>query len=140
LEGTGGFTIKKHILIVDNEQAILLAFKKLFSTPNIKVDTVETMEEALEMLKKDDYDIVIADLRLTGRLSEEGLYILKYVKEHTPDAGVILITGYGNPDVQKRAIQLGVDYYFEKPVSTSVLRNVLKDLGMDYSTKGGGSK
>ena len=82
--------MNRRILIVDDEKAILLAFKKLLTSPNIMVDTAETIAEAENLLKKNIYDAVIADLRLTGANGEEGLEIIKYVKEfHSQTNGII---------------------------------------------------
>lgn len=122
----------KQILITDNEPAILFAFKKLFSGNKVKVDTAETLEEAIALINKNDYNVIIADLRLTGVLGKEGLDILRYSKELKPQAKVILITGYGSPEVMEKAFTLGAAYYFEKPVTTSKLRDALKNLGINY--------
>jgi DNA-binding NtrC family response regulator len=119
------------ILIVDDEAAILLAFKKLLQNSNIQVDTAETMGEAEEHLKKTIYNVAIVDLRLTGVTGEEGLEIIKYIKEYHPQTQVILVTGYGSPKVMERAQALGAAFYFEKPVSGETLKNALKSLGLD---------
>jgi len=63
---------------------------------------------------------------------KEGLDILRYIKEHKPQIHVILITGYGSPELGKKAITLGADFYFEKPVSHFVLKDALKKLGINY--------
>ena len=120
----------KRVLIVDDEAAILLALKKLLQSPEIEIDTVITLRDAKSLLEEHDYEVVITDLRLTGVLDEEGLEILQYIKEHKPDTKVILVTGYGNSELKKRAYALGADYYFEKPVSTEILRDALKKLGV----------
>lgn len=123
--------MSQRILIVDDETAILLAFKKLLQTKDIAVDTAETMGEAETYLKKNYYDAAIVDLRLTGVTGEEGLEIIKYVKEYHPQTHVILVTGYGSPKVMERAQALGAAFYFEKPVSGDTLRNALKSLGVE---------
>jgi len=76
------------------------------------------------------YDAVIADLRLSGIAGEEGLDIIRYVKERNPDTQVILMTGYGNQDIMKKAYTLGAAYYFEKPVSTNIIRDALRSFGI----------
>jgi len=122
----------KRVLIVDDEVAILLALKKLLQSPEVEIDTVVTLQGAKNLLQQQDYDVVITDLRLTGVLDEEGLEILRYIKEHHPHTKVILVTGYGNSELKKRAYAMGADYYFEKPVSTDVLKDALKKLGIYY--------
>ena len=120
----------KHLLLVDDEPTILMAFKKLLQNPEISVDTAENIEYAKELVDERIYDAVIADLRLSGFAGEEGLEIIRYVKERRPETEVILITAYGNQEVMKRAYNLGAAFYFEKPVSTNVIKNALKSLGV----------
>jgi DNA-binding NtrC family response regulator len=120
----------KHVLIVDDETTILIAFKKLLQSPGVEVDTAETFEEVEVFLNKQPYDAVIADLRLSGIAGEEGLDIIRYVKERNPDTQVILMTGYGNQDIMKKAYTLGAAYYFEKPVSTNIIRDALRSFGI----------
>jgi DNA-binding NtrC family response regulator len=122
--------VNQRILIVDDEKAILLAFKKLLQNPNIEVDTAETMDEAENSLKKNIYNAVIVDLRLTGVDGEEGLKIIKYVKEFHSRTHVILVTGYGSSAVMEKAQSLGAAFYFEKPVSSEILKNALKSLNI----------
>lgn len=120
----------KRLLIVDDDDTTLFALKKLFSTPDVAVMIADNKEDAFTELHGDSYDAVITDLRLTGTSGEEGLDILRYVKKHSPATKVILITGYGNSDVRRRAIQEGTDYYFEKPTPADKIINALICLGI----------
>ncbi len=86
--------MKQRILIVDDEKAILMAFKKLLSSGNVDVDTAETIDETENLLKENIYNVAMVDLRLTGVTGEEGLVIIKYIKEFYPRTEVILVTGY----------------------------------------------
>lgn len=120
--------MKQRILIVDDEKAILLAFKKLLKSPNIDVDTAETIGETEDLLKKNIYNAAIVDLRLTGVDGEEGLKIMKNIKKFCPQTNVIMVTGYGSSAVMEKAQALGAAFYFEKPVSIEILKNALKSL------------
>lgn len=120
--------MKQRILIVDDEKAILLAFKKLLKSPNIDVDTAETVGETEDLLKRNIYNAAIVDLRLTGVDGEEGLKIMKNIKKFYPQTNVILVTGYGSSAVMEKAQALGAAFYFEKPVSIEILKNALKSL------------
>jgi two-component system, NtrC family, response regulator PilR len=121
----------KRILIVDDETAILVAFRKLLQKPGVSVDTAETMGEAEALLKENDYAVAVVDLRLTGVIGEEGLEVIRYINEIRPRTRVILVTGYGSPAVMHKAQELGAAFYFEKPVSGETLRTALRSLGAD---------
>ena len=123
-------TDKKRILIVDDEVAFLLAIKKILQGPDLFVDTAETIEDALALLREQQYSVVIADVMLTMVLREEGLEILQYVKEHAPETKVIILTGYGKPSIMKKASSLGADLFFEKPVPPHVLQITLRCWGI----------
>jgi len=125
-----GCEIMQRILIVDDEKAILLAFRKLLRSPGIAVDTAETIEEAEDLLKENTYNVAIVDLRLTGVDGEEGLKIIKHIKEYYSQTEVILVTGYGNSIVMEKAQAKGAAFYFEKPVSSEVLKDALKSLNV----------
>ncbi|MBN1470369.1 MAG: response regulator [Syntrophaceae bacterium] len=122
--------MKQRILIVDDERAILLAYKKLLKSSTVDVDTAETIDDTEDLLKKNIYNAVIVDLRLTGVEGEEGLKIIKYVKEFCPQTNVILVTGYGSTAVMEKAYALGAAFYFEKPVSSEIMKIALKSLNI----------
>lgn len=120
----------KKVLLVDDEVDMLHAFQKILRSDSVTIDTSETIENALFLLSHDDYDVVITDLRLNNTIREEGLEILRYAKELNPEIKVILITGYGSPDIMDKAYSYGTEFYFEKPVSGSTLKEALAALGV----------
>jgi DNA-binding NtrC family response regulator len=120
----------KRILIVDDETGFLWALKKILQGPKISVDTAETIEAATALLSERPYDVVITDIMLTTVFGEEGIQILRYVKDHNPVTKVIILTAYGNSSVLEKALLNGVDLFFEKPVSSQVLMNALSCWGI----------
>jgi len=120
----------KRILVVDDETAFLLGIRKILGRTTAATDIAETIEEAEKLLDQHSYDIVITDLRLTGVLGEEGLEIVRHIRETHPKTRCILVTGYGSPEIREKAMAEGVDYYFEKPVSPAMLLDVVQKLGV----------
>lgn len=120
----------KRVLIIDDETAILLGFKKILNCDGREVDTAETLAEARKLINERDYDFIITDLKLSGSVGNEGLEILRIAKNKRPSTEIILITGYGNEEVQEKALALGATYYYEKPVSGQVLKQTLARLGV----------
>jgi len=83
----------RNILIVDDEVAFLHPMKKMLNGPRIHVDTADTYEQAMLLVRTIRYDAVIADVRLGGALSREGLAILDFIKARDNHTKVIIMTG-----------------------------------------------
>ncbi len=118
----------KKILVVDDEPAILMAFKKLLVRPGIVVETSESLESAKEMVMSGSYDAVIADLRLSGTMDQEGFELIKITKAKSMAIKVALITAYGSHGIELLARKLGADFYFEKPFSASNLEQIIQSI------------
>jgi DNA-binding NtrC family response regulator len=127
--------LMKRLLVVDDEAAFLLALKKLLSTSELSIDTAETLEDTMLLLKQTKYDAVIADIRLTGVLRKEGITILSNIKKEKSDTKVIMMTGFGTSEIKQEAYDLGADFYFEKPVSIHILKNALQEMQIVDSGK-----
>lgn len=88
------------------------------------VGSAENGEEALDMVRMLQPDIVITDIKMPGM---DGLAFIKAAKEILPDMEVILLTGYGDFEFARTAIQLGVTDYILKPTNFEELeKTVLK--------------
>ena len=128
---SGDKSASKRILVVDDEPAILFAYKKLLEKEGIEVDICECHCDAIKQLKSCSYFAVIADMRLEGTDNEDGLEVLRAIREEQADIKVILVTGYGCKEIEQRAIEMGASYYFEKPVSPSIVLETLNRLHQD---------
>ncbi|MEO7590664.1 MAG: response regulator [Byssovorax sp.] len=118
----------RSILVVDDEEAILISFQRLLRGPGRAVETASTIEEAERLLETKSFWAVIADLRLTGVLGKEGLELIRFIREKNLGCHVILVTGYGSPEIMEEAHQLGAAFYFEKPVPAQTLIEALASL------------
>jgi DNA-binding NtrC family response regulator len=105
------------ILVVDDEPAVLFAYRKLIEKDGMVVDISANLEEAIRHIRARRYLAVIADLRLAGTDNGDGLEVLRVIQKERPDTKTILATGYGDSEIEKMARALGVSYYFKKPVS-----------------------
>lgn len=103
---------KYRILVVDDDYYTLMSIKKDFKSKGYEIITVDNGEEAVELLKKTSFDLVISDLLMEGI---NGIQVLKKSKEINPETMVIIITGYGDMDSAIEAIRSGVDDYIPKP-------------------------
>jgi DNA-binding NtrC family response regulator len=120
----------KRILIVDDEPSILLSLSHLLSNDGVVVITCSRIEEAEEALDRYKFDLVIADIRLSGVYGIEGLELLSYVKKISPETQVIIMTAYGSDEMKESAYRRGACHYYEKPIDTADLLNKVQELGI----------
>lgn len=120
----------KRILIVDDEPAILMALSHLLSNENTLVITSSRIEEAEEALDRYKFDLIIADIRLSGIEGMEGLELLSYVKSANPETNVIIMTAYGSDAIKDSAYKRGAYHYYEKPIDMNDLTKKIEDCGI----------
>lgn len=113
------------ILVVDDEKTITFAIQNYFTRRGYRVDCAQELEEAEALMANVRYDVVIADLRLTGVHGSEGLEIVRSVRERYPKTRVILLTAYGSPEIEAAAIRYGVHSFLQKPKPLAELAQVV---------------
>ena len=116
------------ILIVDDEELIVLAMRRYFEGLGYAVDSAHELEEAQALLATRRYDLVIADLRLTGIGGVEGLQIVSDIHRRAADTRVILLSAYGTPEIERESYKRGADAFLHKPKSMMEIASVAVNL------------
>jgi len=106
---------RPRMLLVDDERVITFALKSYFGKQGFEVDTAGECEEALALLAGHEYDVVIADLRLTGSTEEEGLDVVRAARARSATTSIVLLTAYRTAAIAERAEAAGVDALMQKP-------------------------
>ncbi len=107
---------QRHILLVEDTQNVAQALSRALRLPrggNHQVEICETGECALKQLQSQCFDLLISDFRLPGI---NGMELLKYARQCTPQTRRILITALESSQVEEKARKLA-DAYFAKPFS-----------------------
>lgn len=120
----------KRILIVDDEPTILLTLSYALRSNGVEVVTASRLETAEEALDRYSFDLVIADIRMSGILGAEGLELLSYIKRRWPKTKVIIMTAYGSEEIKKDAYERGANQYYDKPVDIDELTKRIKEMGV----------
>lgn len=102
------------ILVVDDEETILFAMEQYITAQGCDVDTARELEEAQALLENIRYHLVVADLRLSGIHSTEGLDLVSMVRECCPKTRVIVLTAYGSAEMEHEALRRGADLVLHK--------------------------
>ncbi len=116
----------KKVLIVDDEEILTWIMSKTLSKDRKKYEVLVANDcnKALEIMGSVPVDLVITDIRMPGM---SGLDLLEQIREKHPETKVIIMTAYGNPEVQKEANERGCLQYLEKPFKIEDLRNLILD-------------
>jgi CheY-like chemotaxis protein len=125
----GGAAMKdgpKKVLIVDDEEILTWIISKTLSKDRKKYEVMVANDgnRATEIMANTSVDLVITDIRMPGI---SGLDLLEHIREHYPQTKVIIMTAYGNPEVQREATDRGCLHYLEKPFKIEELRNLILD-------------
>lgn len=121
----------ERILIVDDEELIVLAMRRYFEGLGYAVDAAHELEEAQALLAHRNYDLVIADLRLTGIGGVEGLQIVADVHQRSASTRVILLSAFGTPEIERESYNRGADAFLHKPKAMMEIANVAMNLLAD---------
>ncbi len=106
---------RKHVLLVDDEAALLLPIARYFRRIGCAVDVAEEAEEAEALLAHRRYDLVILDLKL-GRFSNaDGLEVLREFRKRDHWTNVVVLSAYVSDDVEAEALRLNADAVLRKP-------------------------
>jgi len=115
---------KEIILIVEDEDMARENLAHVLEKVGYRVIAVNSGIKALELLKANNFDLVITDLKME---KVDGMQILKKSKELQPYAEVIMITGYATVDSAVKAMKEGAYHYIAKPYKIDEVRQVTKE-------------
>jgi DNA-binding NtrC family response regulator len=114
-------TDRNRILIVDDDDVVRQSYLRSLQGISCNVATAGDGEEALQSMERDPFDVVLLDMRMPG---QDGLSVLRTIKQKWPESEVVIITGYPTVDSAKEAVRLGAYDYVAKPVGPQDVINV----------------
>ncbi len=120
LERTRGRPV--HILVVDDEPLIGELFKESLNEPGYQVTTTLSSLEALELMGNKHFDLIFLDL-LIPKL--DGAELFRHIREMDKDAKVVIVTGYPDSDLMRRAMAYGPFMVMKKPFSGEDILNTV---------------
>jgi two-component system, NtrC family, response regulator AtoC len=105
---------KGSILVVDDEPAMRLLLSSVLKEEGHDVTAAASGEEALQLIAKRHYQLVLTDLKMPGI---SGLELLEQVKRDDPGTAVIILTAFGTVEGAVEAMRMGAVHYLLKPLS-----------------------
>ena len=112
---------KNRILIVDDEEIVRRSYLRSLESISCNIEAACDGEEALQTMEQRPFDVVLLDMRMPG---QDGLSVLRTIKQKWPESEVVIITGYPSLASAKEAVRLGAYDYVAKPVGPQDVINV----------------
>lgn len=117
--------MKKRVMLVDDNQDFLDSTKDVLEDKGYEVVTADSGEEAIELLKEQDFDVVIMDIKMPGMNGVESFIEMKKIR---PGVAVILITAYSIDSLIQKALDEGAYSVLKKPLNMNALFTTIDNL------------
>src|SRR3989442_5040410 len=114
--------MKHRILIVEDDEIFLRPLQRTLEVAGYEVLVVPSGEDAIDLLKNEDIDLVLTDKRLPGI---DGVEVVRRIKDHS-NIAVVVMTAYGTIGSAVEAIRLGAEDYLVKPFDAAEVLMVLR--------------
>lgn len=117
----------KKIMVIDDEELIVKSLRKLLEKNGFTVFIAKNGQDALIMAEEENFDLIIADIRMPGM---NGVETIQSIYENLSDKKipVIFITGYADEEIKRQAKALKPAAYIYKPFDISELVNKVKGI------------
>ncbi len=124
--------MKGRILVVDDEEIILTSCERILSQEGHGITSATSGREALAILGKESYDLIITDIKMPEM---DGIEFMRLVREKNPEIAIVVITGYPSQESIREALSLRIVDYLPKPFSPTLLLEVVQK-ALEVKTKG----
>jgi DNA-binding NtrC family response regulator len=115
--------MKHRILIVEDDEVFLRPLQRTLEVARYEVLVVPSGEDAIDLLKRDDVELVLTDKRLPGI---DGVELVRRIKAEHPDLAVVVMTAYGTIGSAVEAMRVGAEDYLVKPFDAAEALIVLR--------------
>ncbi len=122
--------MKRRIIVVDDEKNTREGLKWALDRENYDIRLAADGKEAIGIISARPFDLVIADLKMPG---VDGMALLEYIRKHTPETLVVILTGHGTIESAVEAMKKGAYDYIIKPVNIDEL-NLLVERALMQKT------
>jgi CheY-like chemotaxis protein len=117
------FEMPSKVLLVDDEREFVQTLSERLTMRDMGSAVAYDGESALQLIKEDEPEVIIVDLKMPG---VDGLEVLRKVKETRPEIEVIILTGHGHEEDRQLCMELGAFAYLQKPLDINVLSETIQ--------------
>jgi DNA-binding NtrC family response regulator len=119
------FYFMSKILIIEDEAAIRRVLLKILSeeNPDYKVSEAEDGLQGVELIKKENFDLILCDIKMPKM---DGIEVLNQIKIIKPETPIVMISGHGDLDTAVQSMRIGAFDYISKPPDLNRLLNTVR--------------
>ena len=128
------FKMPSKVLLVDDEREFVQTLSERLIMRDMGSAVAYDGESALKLIKEDEPEVIIVDLKMPG---VDGLEVLRKVKETRPQIEVIILTGHGDDEDRQLCMELGAFAYLQKPLDINVLSETIQKANKKVQQKKG---
>jgi DNA-binding NtrC family response regulator len=110
--GDKGQSGQIRVLLVDDEEGYVNVLAKRMAKRQVDVSIALSGSEAIQTLRKKDFDVAVVDLKMEDI---DGIEVLKIFKKMVPELPVVMLTGHGSEKAARDGLALGAFDYLTKP-------------------------
>ena len=121
--GFVAFAGAARLLVVDDEESLRITTAAIFENEGYVVDTASSGDEAIDLMSKEDYDLVLTDLHMEGG---DGLSVLNSIRRHAPLTISVVLTGFASVESAIAALQEGAYDYLVKPCDIESMKHTIR--------------
>jgi len=101
-----------NILVVDDDAIVIKSCRRILESEGYEVSTAPGADQALEMMRTSDYDLLLIDVKMPKR---DGMYLMREIKKNWPEIPTIIMTGYPTSETIAEVLKLGATLFIPKP-------------------------
>jgi DNA-binding NtrC family response regulator len=120
------------ILVVDDDAIVVKSCKRILEAEGLEVSTVPSADEALEMVKKYEFDLLLIDVKMP---KHDGMFLMRELLKVIPDMPIIVMSGYPTPETISDVLKLGATQFIPKPFRPDELIKVIRPVLQKISSK-----
>jgi len=114
---------RPHVLLMEDEMNVAKGLEMVMREEGYEVDLADTGQGALDKFRASEFDLLVADLRLSDM---DGMDVVQQVLEKRPRTNVVIITGYPSVSSAVQAVKMGVSDYLRKPFTEDEFKTAVK--------------
>ncbi len=120
------------ILVVDDDAIVIKSCKRILEAEGFEVLTVPSADEALEMIRKYDFDLLLVDVKMP---KHDGMFLMREIRKDLPDTPIIVMSGYPTPETIADVLTLGATQFIPKPFRPDELVKLTRQVLQQVSRK-----